>query len=78
MYHNVSIPLARLSSSSKYQDTQSCISSQEVVWHTSMLFTGTTKLPFPTRCISVTTGLISVKLAYCGPSIHVHDFTYPI
>ena len=32
--------------------------------HTSELFTGTTKSPFSTPCISITTGLISTKFTY--------------
>ena len=35
--------------------------AKEVVWHTSVLFTGTTKSPFSTHHISITTGLISIK-----------------
>ena len=44
--------------------------AKEVVWHTSVLFTGTAKSPFSTHHISITTGLISIKFTYFMPSIN--------
>ena len=40
------------------------VCQQKVVWHISVLFTGTTKLPFSILCISRTTGLICAKFTY--------------
>ena len=45
--------------------------AKKAVWHTSVLFTGTAKLPFSTPCISITTGLISMKFTYFIPYIYV-------
>ena len=51
--------------------TQGRVSAaKEVMWHTSVLFTGTTKSPFSTPHISITTGPISIKFTYFMP------FTY--
>ena len=44
--------------------------AKEVVWHTSVLFTGTAKSPFSTPHISITTGPISIKFTYFMPSIY--------
>ena len=44
--------------------------AKEVVWHTSVLFTGTAKSPFSTHHISITTGLTSIKFTYFMPSIY--------
>ena len=44
--------------------------AKEVVWHTSVLFTGTAKSPFSTPHISITTGPISIKFIYFMPSIY--------
>ena len=44
--------------------------AKEVMWHTSVLFTGTAKSPFSTPHISITTGPISIKLTYFMPSIY--------
>ena len=44
--------------------------AKEVVWHTSILFTGTAKSPFSTPHISITTGPISIKFTYFMPSIY--------
>ena len=49
-----------------------CVSvAKKDVRHTSVLFTGTTKSPFSTSHISITTGLISIKFTYCMPSIYI-------
>ena len=54
-----------------YQDTWSCVSRQESrVAHKYVIFTGTTNLPFSTPCISITTGLISIKFTYFIFSIY--------
>ena len=45
--------------------------AKEDVWHTSVLFTGTTKLPFSTPHISITTGLISIRFTYFMPFIYM-------
>ena len=45
--------------------------AKEVMWHTSVLFTGTAKSPFSTHHISITTGLISIKFTYFMPSIYI-------
>ena len=44
--------------------------AKEVMWHTSVLFTGTAKSPFSTPHISITTGPISMKFIYFMPSIY--------
>ena len=41
------------------------------VQHTSVLFTGTTKLSFSTPHISITTTPISIKFTYSMPSIYM-------
>ena len=41
------------------------------MWHTSVLFTGTTKTPFSTPCISITNGLIYIKFINFMPSIYM-------
>ena len=40
------------------------------MWHTSVLFTGTTKSPFSIPHISITTRLIYIKFTYFIPSIY--------
>ena len=40
------------------------------IWHTSVLFTGTTKSPFSTPRIFITTGPISIEFTYYIPSIY--------
>ena len=55
------------------QDTQYCVSGQESkkdTWHTSVLFTGTVKLPNSAICISKTTTPISTKIIYFQPYIY--------
>ena len=55
----------------KYIKTHGRVSAaKEVMWHTSVLFTGTAKSPFSTPHISITTGLISIKFIYFMPSIY--------
>ena len=52
--------------------------AKEVVWHTSVLFTGTVKSPFSTHhisIISITTGRISIKFTYFMPSIYTTSHT---
>ena len=44
--------------------------TKEDAWHTSVLFTGTIKLPNSAFCTSKTTILISVKFAYFLPYIY--------
>ena len=44
--------------------------AKEVVWHTSVLFTGTAKSPFSTPHTSITLGPISIKFTYFMPSIY--------
>ena len=44
--------------------------AKEVMWHTSVLFTGTAKSPFSTPHISITTRPISIKFTYFMPSIY--------
>ena len=44
--------------------------AKEVMWHTSVLFTGTAKSPFSTPHISITTGPISIKFTYFMSSIY--------
>ena len=51
------------------QDTHLCVSGQER--HVAHECEGTTKLPFSTPCISITTGLISIKLIYFMPSTYM-------
>ena len=43
---------------------------------TSVLFTGTAKLPNSVFCISKTTKPISTKLIYVFSALHIHYFTY--
>ena len=51
--------------------TQGCVSAaKKVMWRTSVLFTGTTNLPFSTPHITITTGLLSIKFTYFMPSIY--------
>ena len=40
------------------------------MWHTSVLFTGTTKSPFSTPHISITTGFITIQFTYFMLSIY--------
>ena len=49
--------------------------AKEVVWHTSVLFTGTAKSPLSTHHISITTGQISIKFTYFMPSIYTTSHT---
>ena len=54
--------------------THGCVSVAKTdMWHISVhvLFTGTTKSPFSTPSISVTTGLISTRFAHCMPIIYM-------
>ena len=44
--------------------------AKEVMWHTSVLFTGTAKTKFSTPHISITTGPISITFTYFMPSIY--------
>ena len=44
--------------------------AKEDVWHTSVLFTRTTKLPFSTPHISITTEPISIKCTYFMPCLY--------
>ena len=44
--------------------------AKEVMWHTSVLFTGTAQSPFSTPHISITTGPISITFTYFMPSIY--------
>ena len=46
--------------------------AKKVVWHTCVLFTRTTNLPFSTPHISITTGPISIKFTYFMPYIMPH------
>ena len=56
-----------------YIKTHGSVSAaKEVMWHTSVLFTGTAKSPFSTHHISITTGLIPIKFTYFMPSIKTH------
>ena len=51
--------------------TQGCVlAAKKNVQCTSVLFTGTTKSPFSTPHISITTNLISIKFTYYMPSIY--------
>ena len=47
--------------------TQSCVSGQESMWHTSLLYTGTANLLFLTPCISITTRPIYIKFTFLCP-----------
>ena len=44
--------------------------AKKAVWHTSVLFTGTTNSLLSTPCISVTTKPISIKFTYFMPSMY--------
>ena len=59
------------------QDTQLCVSSQErCATQVCYMFTGTTKSPYSTPQISMTTEPISIKFTYFMPYIYVHNFAY--
>ena len=45
------------------------------MWHTSVLFTGTVKLPNSAFCISKTTKSISTKFIYFLPYIYITSHT---
>ena len=58
------------------QDTLLCMSAaKKVMQHTSVIFTGTTKLLFLIHRISITTGPISIKFTYFMFSIYAMSHT---
>ena len=49
--------------------------TKEDMWHTSVLFTDTAKLPNSAFCISQTTNPISIRI-YILSALHIHYFTF--
>ena len=57
-----------------YQDTQSCVSSQESRVAHKCVITGTANSLFSTPCISITTGPISIKFTYFISSLYMRPY----